>query len=142
MRQSLNPNGYKQGIVDKAVNFLATPTVKRAYALSKEYSKPKYNNISDVDKHRYISCISASGGPISAVETIIGSGLKETKDIWNKLSNDSVKQKYGGTWGVFKDSFKDMKNNIIGSSTGGASGVNMLPDDYCDVVFGQEFRNK
>ena len=75
-------------------------------------------NISDENKHQYISCVGSQGGLGSSAITLVGGALKEGKDISKKLSNSEERKKYGGSLGVLKDSAKDMKNNLYGAGYG------------------------
>ena len=91
------------------------PSVYRAI---KEKDRITPMNISDENKHQYISCVGSQGGLGSSIVTLAGGAYKETKDIYKKLSNPEERKKYGGSLGVLKDSTKDMKNNLYGAGYG------------------------
>jgi hypothetical protein len=75
-------------------------------------------NISDENKHQYVSCVGSQGGITPSLITLLGGVGKEVKDIKDKLRNSKQRKKYGGTLGVLKDSVKDMKNNLYGAGYG------------------------
>ena len=70
--------------------------------------------ISDVDKHRYISCVGAYDGPFSVMATAAAGMYKEGKDMYKKWNNI----KYGSNMDIINDSIKDLKNDAIGISKG------------------------
>lgn len=76
-------------------------------------------NFSDVNKHRYISCVGANDGYASAVATLAGGILvKEGKDLYSKLRNEKNDPRYRNKFGVVGDSLKDIGNDIIGTVYG------------------------
>lgn len=91
------------------------PSVYRAL---KEKDKVTPMDISDENKHQYISCVGSQGGLGSSAITLVGGVLKEGKDIYKKLLKPEERKKYGGSLGVLKDSAKDMKNNLYGAGYG------------------------
>ena len=70
--------------------------------------------ISDVDKHRYVSCIGAFDGPFTAAATGVAGILKEGKDLYKKWNNP----RYGTNIEIIQDSLKDLKNNALGIAKG------------------------
>ena len=52
-----------------------------------ESDRIKNLNISDINKHRYVSCIGAQDGIVSAGTTFAGGLLKEGNDLKNKIIN-------------------------------------------------------
>ncbi len=80
----------------------------------KEKDRISKLKISDENKHQYMSCLSGKGGAGTSITgSIVGVG-KEINDIVQKLSDNKLRDDYGGWKGVVYDSMKDMKNNIIG----------------------------
>ncbi|MBO7097354.1 MAG: hypothetical protein J6W11_01795 [Alphaproteobacteria bacterium] len=71
-------------------------------------------DISDVNKHRYVSCIGAFDGPVSAGVTAAAGLYKEGADLYKKWNHP----KYGSNWQILQDSFKDLVNDAIGISRG------------------------
>ena len=93
-------------------------TFPSVYLAIKEKDKVTPMDISDENKHQYISCVGSQGGLGSSIVTLAGGTYKEAKDIYKKLSNPKERKKYGGSLGVLKDSAKDMKNNLYGAGYG------------------------
>ena len=91
------------------------PSVYRAL---KEADRISPMNISDENKHQYISCVGSQGGLGSSIVTLAGGTYREAKDIYKKLLKPEERKKYGGSLGVLKDSAKDMKNNLYGAGYG------------------------
>ena len=75
-------------------------------------------NVSDINKHQYVSCIGSSGGPLATVETIAGGVKKEIDDYNKKMNNENLLKQYGGKWGVIGDGIKDLGNDVIGAWKG------------------------
>lgn len=71
-------------------------------------------NVSDVNKHQYVSCVGAFDGPISAGATAAAGLYKEGADLYKKWNNPQ----YGSNWQILQDSFKDLKNDALGISRG------------------------
>ena len=71
-------------------------------------------NVSDVNKHQYVSCIGAFDGHISAGATAAAGIYKEGADLYKKWNNPQ----YVNNWQILQDSFKDLKNDAIGMSRG------------------------
>ena len=71
-------------------------------------------NVSDVNKHQYVSCIGAFDSPISAGATAAAGLYKEGADLYKKWNNPQ----YGSNWQILQDSFKDLKNDALGISRG------------------------
>lgn len=74
----------------------------------------KLQNISDENKHQYISCLAGQGGLRMASLGLAGGVYKEIKDLSKKINNSKYVNAYGGNMNIVKDSVKDMKNNLIG----------------------------
>ncbi len=103
-----------EGTMDRIYNFLleyAEPSVKQSFNAKNNLYSLK---MPDENKHKYVSCIGATGGTLAALETLGGGLLNEGGDIVNKLFNAEKRNRYGGTIGVLNDSIKDMKNNGLG----------------------------
>ena len=83
-------------------------TFPSVYRAIKEKDKVTPMNISDENKHRYISCVGSQGGLGSSIVTLAGGTYKEAKDIYKKLSNPEERKNYGGCLSVLKESAKDM----------------------------------
>ena len=94
---------------------ITNPSVYRAL---KETDRISPMNISDENKHQYISCVGSQGGLGSSIVTLAGGTYREAKDIYKKLLKPEERKKYGGSLGVLKDSAKDMKNNFYGAGYG------------------------
>jgi len=76
-------------------------------------------NFSDINKHRYISCVGANDGYASAAATLGGGVIfKEGNDLYNKLRNEKNDPRYRNKFGVVGDSLKDIGNDIIGTVYG------------------------
>lgn len=71
-------------------------------------------NVSDINKHQYVSCVGAFDGPISAGATAAAGLYKEGADLYKKWNNPQ----YGSNWQILQDSFKDLKNDALGISRG------------------------
>lgn len=89
--------------------------------------------MSDVNKHQYISCVGAQGGYKSLLETLGGGVFKEREDWKKKIKNP---QKYGGIEAIKQDCLKDLKNDLIGAMYGY---LNINPD-ACEELLPEEFR--
>ena len=70
--------------------------------------------VSDINKHQYVSCVGAFDGPISAGATAAAGLYKEGADLYKKWNNTQ----YGSNWQILQDSFKDLKNDALGISRG------------------------
>ena len=92
-----------------------TPSVQQASHLAEELAPEK---ISDTNKHSAVSCVGASGGALSALETLGGGVAKEVKDIYEKSTDPNLRKQYGGIGGILSDSFKDLKNDFQATWTG------------------------
>ena len=71
-------------------------------------------NVSDVNKHQYVSCVGAFDGPISAGATAAAGLYKEGADLYKKWNNPQ----YGSNLQILQDSVKDLKNDALGISRG------------------------
>ena len=90
--------------------------------------------ISDVDKHRYVSCIGAFDGPFTAAATGVAGILKEGKDLYKKWNNPC----YGTNIEIIQDSLKDLKNNALGITKGlSSSDINQ-----CSEILPQNARKQ
>lgn len=126
---------YKSGGVEKVAKFYGEPSVNQAMIAAKNVQPL---NISDVNKHQYVSCVGASGGPLAAAETLAGGVFKEFADTKNKLFNPQQRKAYGGVSGVFRDSYKDLKNDAYGIY----KGITSDTDDDCKLLLPESIRNK
>ena len=85
--------------------------------------KDNYHRLSkekrdDGEKHRELSCRAGQEG-IAGVAGILAAGVaKEVVDFTKKVTNEDLRNAYGGVDGVVADGVKDMKNNINGSLYG------------------------
>ena len=93
-----------------------------------ESDRIKNLNISDINKHRYVSCIGAQDGIVSAGTTFAGGLLKEGNDLKNKIINAENNPHYKNKVGIILDSLKDIGNNGIGTISGYMSN----DPDFCD----------
>lgn len=78
----------------------------------------KLKGISDENKHQYISCLAGQGGLGMASLGLAGGVYKEITDLNKKINNPKYVDAYGGNVNIIRDSFKDMKNNLIGLKYG------------------------
>lgn len=84
----------------------------------KRVQKMKEVEATDVEKHRYISCLAGQAGPVGQ-GAILGLGVaKEVIDFSSKSLSSEQRRAYHGISGIWRDGVKDMKNNYIGSSYG------------------------
>ena len=90
--------------------------------------------ISDVDKHRYVSCIGAFDGPFTAAATGVAGILKEGKDLYKKWNNP----RYGTNIEIIQDSLKDLKNNALGI----AKGLSSSDINQCSEILPQNARKQ
>lgn len=104
-----------------------TPSVKKASKLAKELAPEQ---ISDTAKHSAVSCVGASGGILSAIETLGGGVAKEIKDFYEKTTNPLLRKQYGGILGIVKDSAKDLKNDVQASWKGFKTGNSQICKEY------------
>ncbi len=80
-------NTYKDnGLLGLGMQY-AEPSVKRAMKAA-EWLKPL--PISDINKHQYVSCVGATGGPLAAAETLAGGIYKEFDDYKKKVNNPQL----------------------------------------------------
>ncbi len=87
------------------------PSVQRSVDAYNSLSKEP---ISDVDKHKYVSCVGSTDGIATGVQMLGLGALKEIKDITQKSFDNKQVKAYGGYGGILRDSFKDMGNNMRG----------------------------
>lgn len=91
-------------------------------------------NVSDINKHQYVSCVGAFDGPISVGATAAAGLYKEGADLYKKWNNPQ----YGSNWQILQDSFKDLKNDALGISRGwSADDINA-----CNYLLPQNVRKK
>ncbi len=117
-------NIYKKGGLYALGKQYAEPSVKQAIQAKDEITPL---NISDINKHQYISCVGATGGPLAAIETLGGGMYKEVQDTKDKLTNSNKREAYGGVSGVLEDAWKDLKNDVFGGVTGYIAGKQGIP---------------
>ena len=90
--------------------------------------------ISDVNKHRYVSCVSSFDGPFAAAATLLAGTYKEGKDLYRKWNNP----RYGTNKEIIEDSIKDMKNNFIGIG----NGLSYSDINQCSHILPQNARKR
>ena len=91
-------------------------------------------SISDVNKHRYVSCVGSFDGPFAAAATGLAGIYKEGKDLYRKWNNP----RYGTNKKIFEDSIKDMKNNFIGIG----NGLSYSDINQCSHILPQKARKR
>ena len=75
-------------------------------------------NLSDENKHQYMSCLAAKGNPAMMATGIAGGIARELDDYRTKLFNTRARERYNGASGVWMDGSKDLKNNFKGLGHG------------------------
>ena len=123
-------NLYKnEGLYSVGKNY-AEPSVQKALQAKDEVAPL---DISDVNKHQYISCIGSTGGFLATAETLAGGLYKEIQDTKDKIANPQKRMSYGGILGVLGDAKKDMKNDFIGATAGYIAGRYNVPKS-CNLL--------
>ena len=123
---------YKQNGATYAAQQYGEPSVRQAMKAA-DWLSPL--NMSDVNKHQYVSCVGSTGGPLATAETLAGGIYKEYVDYNKKMNNQDLLKQYGGKWGVIGDGFKDLGNDIRGAWKGIFSNnpeecEELLPEQY------------
>ena len=126
---------YKQYGATTAAQKYGEPSVKRALKAS-NWLTPI--SISDENKHQYVSCVGATGGPLAAIETIVGGVKKEIDDYNKKVNNPRLLKQYGGRQGVLDDATKDLKNDFKGFWRG----IWSDNPEECEELLPEQYRNK
>lgn len=72
----------------------------------------------DGEKHKYMSCRTGQQGNDMSTIGLAAGLTKEAKDLTYKSLSPTQRKRYGGLDGVWEDSKKDMKNNLIGLEYG------------------------
>lgn len=128
-------NTYKDnGLLGLGMQY-AEPSVKKAM---KAADWLKTIPISDINKHQYVSCIGAKGGPLAAAETLAGGIYKEFDDYKKKSNNPQLLKQYGGRLGIISDNLKDFGNDVVGIWKGLLSS-----NSYgCEELLPERYRNK
>ena len=128
-------NTYKDnGLFGVGMKY-AEPSVKKAM---KAADWLKTIPISDINKHQYVSCIGAKGGPLAAAETLAGGIYKEFDDYKKKVNNPQLLKQYGGRLGIISDNLKDFGNDVVGIWKGLLSS-----NSYgCEELLPEQYRNK
>ena len=85
--------------------------------------KDNYNRLSkekrdDGEKHRELSCRAGQNGVVGVAGILAAGAAKEVVDFTKKVTNEDLRNAYGGVEGVVADGVKDMKNNVNGSLYG------------------------
>lgn len=126
---------YKQNGATIASQQYGEPSVRQAMKAADWLSPVP---ISDVNKHRYVSCVGSTGGPLATVETLAGGVKKEIEDYNKKINNEDLLKQYGGKLGVAKDGVKDLSNDVIGAWKGYWSGNS----EECEELLPEQYRKK
>ena len=126
---------YKQYEATVAAQKYGEPSVKKALKAS-NWLTPI--SISDENKHQYVSCVGATGGPLAAIETIVGGVKKEIDDYNKKVNNPRLLKQYGGRQGVLDDATKDLKNDFKGFWRG----IWSDNPEECEELLPEQYRNK
>ena len=126
---------YKRNGATVAAQQYGEPSVRQAMRAA-DWLAPL--DISDVNKHQYVSCVGSTGGPLAATETLAGGLYKEYVDYNKKMNNQDLLKQYGGKWGVIGDGIKDLGNDITGAWTGLWS--DNLED--CEELLPEQYRKK
>ena len=111
------------------------PSVKKAMKAADWLSSVP---TSDANKHQYVSCVGATGGPLATAETLAGGVYKEYVDYNKKINNENSLKQYGGKWGVIGDGIKDLGNDI----TGAWKGYWANNPQECEELLPRQYRNK
>ena len=90
--------------------------------------------ISDVNKHRYVSCVGSFDGPFAAAATGLAGIYKEGNDLYRKWNNP----RYGTNGEIIQDSIKDLKNDVIGI----AKGLSSSDINQCSHILPQNARKR
>ena len=90
--------------------------------------------ISDVNKHRYVSCVGSFDGPFAAAATGFAGIYREGKDLYRKWNNP----RYGTNVEIIQDSIKDLKNNALGI----AAGLSSSDINQCSHILPQSARKR
>ena len=77
-------------------------------------------NISDVNKHQYISCLMGRSGPLTGVIGLLGGVAWEGADHFRP----EIVKSYGGRWNLLNNNIQDMGNNLRGAIYGIMSNEN------------------
>lgn len=85
--------------------------------------KDSYDSLSKVvkddgEKHRELSCLAGQEGTIGVAGILTAGAAKEIVDFTKKVTNEDLRNAYGGVSGVLADGVKDMTNNVKGSLHG------------------------
>ena len=72
----------------------------------------------DGEKHRELSCRAGQEGVAGVAGILAAGAAKEIVDFTKKVTNEDLRNAYGGVEGVVADGVKDMKNNVNGSLYG------------------------
>ena len=126
---------YKQNGATYAAQQYGEPSVRQAMKAA-DWLSPL--DISDVNKHRYVSCVGSTGGPLATAETLAGGVKKEIDDYNKKMNNEDLLKQYGGQWGVIGDGLKDLGNDVIGAWKGLWSDN---PEE-CEELLPEQYRKK
>ena len=123
-------NLYKnEGLYSVGKNY-AEPSVQKALQAKEEVAPL---DISDVNKHQYVSCIGSTDGLLATVETLAGGLYKEMQDAKDKIADPQKRVAYGGILGVLGDGKKDLKNDFIGATAGYIAGRYNVPKS-CNLL--------
>lgn len=130
-----NDKTKSNGVINKVKSYVIQnyPSIKRA---NNEANRIKSLNISDENKHQYVSCLGAQGGGISAALTLLGAVEKECEDLYRKTTSSVERKKYEGVVNIWNDSVKDMKNNLYGAGYG----LTYRKDGDCDILLKHKIR--
>ncbi|MBP5398887.1 MAG: hypothetical protein J6Y53_00530 [Alphaproteobacteria bacterium] len=119
----------KDGVYSVGKNY-AKPSVQKALQAKDEVAPL---DISDVNKHQYVSCIGATDGLLATAETLAGGLYKEMQDTKDKIADPQKRVAYGGILGVLGDAKKDLKNDFIGATAGYIAGRYNVPET-CNLL--------
>ena len=131
-------NIYKKGGLYSVGKNYAEPSVQMALQAKDEVSAM---DISDINKHQYISCIGSTDGLLATAETLAGGLYKEMQDTKNKIADPQKRMAYGGILGVLGNAKKDMKNDFIGATAGYIAGRYNLPE-ACNLLLSYPIKLK
>ena len=126
---------YKQNGATYAAQQYGEPSVRQAMKAA-DWLSPL--NISDVNKHQYVSCVGSTGGPLATAETLAGGVKKEIDDYNKKMSNEDLLKQYGDKWGVIGDGFKDLANDVKGAW----KGIFSNNPEECEELLPEQYRKK
>ncbi|MBQ8481416.1 MAG: hypothetical protein IJ532_02640 [Alphaproteobacteria bacterium] len=128
-------SAYKQNGATYAAQQYGEPSVRQAIKAA-DWLSPL--NMSDVNKHQYVSCVGSTGGPLATAETLIGGAKKEIDDYKKKMNDEELLKQYGGRWGVIGDGLKDLGNDVKGAW----KGIWSDNPEKCEELLPEKYRNK